>query len=99
MAVVLVFSLQGRGSKVVFLPGDDDADAGVVDEAGAKRKTVAELLALDPHDSNVLPPSYQLPICTTQVRLLKFGLPFHVGCSFHLQRNYKRDRRFQWLVV
>ncbi|CAD6207225.1 unnamed protein product [Miscanthus lutarioriparius] len=36
-------SLQGRGSKVVFLPGD---------EAGANRKTVAELLALDPHDSN-----------------------------------------------
>ncbi|CAD6207210.1 unnamed protein product [Miscanthus lutarioriparius] len=36
-------SLQGRGSKVVFLPGD---------EASANRKTVAELLALDPHDSN-----------------------------------------------
>ena len=99
MAVVLVLSLQGRGSEVVFLPGDDDAEAGVVDEAGANRKTVAELLALDPHDSNVLPPSYQLPICTTQVRLLKFGLPFHVGCSFHLQRDYKRDRRLQWLVV
>ena len=57
MAVVLVFSLQGRGSEVVFLPGEDDAEAGVVDEAGANRKTVAELLALDPHDSNVLPPS------------------------------------------
>jgi hypothetical protein len=42
----------------VFLPGDDDdAEAGVVDEAGANRKTVAELLALDPHDSNVLPAS------------------------------------------
>ena len=57
MAVVVVLSLQGRGSKVVFLPGDDDADAGVVDEAGTNRKTIAELLALDPHDSNVLPPS------------------------------------------
>jgi len=48
MVVGLVLSLQGRGSKVVFLPGD---------EASANRKTVAELLALDPHDSNVLPPS------------------------------------------
>ena len=57
MVVALVLSLQGRGSKVVFLPGDDDAEAGVVDEAGANRKTIAELLALDPHDSNVLPPS------------------------------------------
>ena len=57
MAVVLVLSLQGRGSKVVFLPDDDDAMTGVVDEAGANRETVAELLALDPHDSNVLPPS------------------------------------------
>ena len=57
MAVVLVFSLQGRGSKVVFLPDDDDAEAGVVDEAGANTKTIAELLALDPHDNNVLPPS------------------------------------------
>jgi hypothetical protein len=58
MAAGLVLSLQGRGSEVVFLPGDDDdAEAGVVDEAGANRKTVAELLALDPHDSNVLPPS------------------------------------------
>ncbi|XP_066347892.1 replication protein A 70 kDa DNA-binding subunit D-like [Miscanthus floridulus] len=47
-------SLQGRGSEVVFLPGDDDADAGVVDEAGANGKTVAELLALDPHDSNAV---------------------------------------------
>ena len=41
----------------MFLPSDDDAEAGVVDEAGANRKTIAELLALDPHDSNVLPPS------------------------------------------
>ena len=57
MAVVLVLSLQGRGSEVVFLPGDDDAEAGVVDEAGANTKTIAELLALDPHDNNVLPPS------------------------------------------
>ena len=57
MVVGLVLSLQGRFSEVVFLPGDDDVEAGVVDEAGANRKTVAELLALDPHDSNVLPPS------------------------------------------
>ena len=99
MAVVLVLSLQGRGFEVVFLPGDDDAVAGVVDEAGANRKTVAELLALDPHDSNVLPPSYQLPICPTHVGLIQFNLPFHVGCSFHLRRSCKRNRRFQWLVV
>ena len=57
MVVVLVLSLQGRGSEVVFLPGDDDVEAGVLDEAGTNRKTVAKLLALDPHDSNVLPPS------------------------------------------
>jgi hypothetical protein len=57
MDVCLVLSLQGRGSEVVFLPGDDDAGAGVADEADANRKTIAELLALDPHDSNVLPPS------------------------------------------
>jgi hypothetical protein len=57
MDVCLVLSLQGRGSEVVFLPGDDDAGAGVADEADTNRKTIAELLALDPHDSNVLPPS------------------------------------------
>jgi hypothetical protein len=56
MAAGFVLSLQGRGSEVVFLPGDDDAEADAVDEAGTNRKTVAELLALDPHDSNVLPP-------------------------------------------
>ena len=57
MAVGLVLSLQGRGSEVVFLPGDDDVDTGVVDEADTNRKTVAELQAFDPHDNNVLPPS------------------------------------------
>jgi len=57
MVVGLVLSLQGRGSEVVFLPGNDDADAGVADDASANRKTVAALLTLDPHDINVLPPS------------------------------------------
>jgi hypothetical protein len=56
MAAGFVLSLQGRGSEVVFLPDDDDAEVGAVDEVGANRKTVAELLALDPHDNNVLPP-------------------------------------------
>ena len=41
----------------MFLPGNDDVEVGVVDEVGANRKTVVELLALDPHDNNVLPPS------------------------------------------
>jgi hypothetical protein len=51
----LVLSLQGRGPELVFLPGDDAAGGGVGDEAGTNRKTVEELLAVDPHDSNVLP--------------------------------------------
>ncbi|WVZ62996.1 hypothetical protein U9M48_012679 [Paspalum notatum var. saurae] len=45
-------SLQGRGSEVQILPGDADAEAGGVDEENANRKTVSELLSLNPHDSN-----------------------------------------------
>jgi hypothetical protein len=56
MVAVFVLSLQGRGSEDVFLPDDDDAEYGVVDEAGANRKTITELLALDPHDNNVFSP-------------------------------------------
>ncbi|XP_072146352.1 replication protein A 70 kDa DNA-binding subunit B-like [Setaria viridis] len=44
-------SLQGRGSEVL-LPGDVDATVGDVDEENANRKTVSELLFLNPHDSN-----------------------------------------------
>ncbi|CAN6348260.1 unnamed protein product [Urochloa humidicola] len=45
-------SLHGRGSEVLMLSGDADAAAGDVDEENANRKTVSELLALNPHDSN-----------------------------------------------
>ncbi|WVZ83374.1 hypothetical protein U9M48_030532 [Paspalum notatum var. saurae] len=45
-------SLQGRGSEVQILPGDADAEAGGVDEENANRKTVSELLSLNPHDNN-----------------------------------------------
>ena len=48
-------SLQGRGCEVLLLPGDGDAAAGGVDEENANRKTVSELLSLNPHDSNVYP--------------------------------------------
>jgi hypothetical protein len=48
-------SLQGRGSEVLLLPGDGDAAAGGVDEENANRKTVSELLSLNPYDSNVFP--------------------------------------------
>ncbi|WVZ90211.1 hypothetical protein U9M48_036533, partial [Paspalum notatum var. saurae] len=44
--------LQGRGFEVQILPGDADAEAGGVDEEKANRKTVLELLSLNPHDSN-----------------------------------------------
>ncbi|WVZ83407.1 hypothetical protein U9M48_030559 [Paspalum notatum var. saurae] len=45
-------SLQGRGSEVQILLGDADAEAGGVDEENANRKTVSELLSLNPHDNN-----------------------------------------------
>ncbi|PUZ46273.1 hypothetical protein GQ55_7G044000 [Panicum hallii var. hallii] len=45
-------SLHGRGSEVLLLPGDGDAAAGGVDEENANRKTVSELLSLNPYDSN-----------------------------------------------
>ncbi|XP_062200484.1 replication protein A 70 kDa DNA-binding subunit C-like [Phragmites australis] len=45
-------SLQGRGSEVLFLPGDSDAAAGDIDKAISNRKTVSELLSLDPHDTD-----------------------------------------------
>ncbi|KAL6598841.1 hypothetical protein ACP70R_046101 [Stipagrostis hirtigluma subsp. patula] len=43
-------SLQGRGAEVVLLPGDGD-DAAADDE-NANRKSVSELLSLNPHDNN-----------------------------------------------
>jgi hypothetical protein len=48
-------SLQGRGCEVQLLSGDADAAAGDVDEENANRKTVSEILSLNPHDSNVIP--------------------------------------------
>jgi len=48
------------GSEVQILPGDADAEAGGVDEENANRKTVSELLSLNPHDSNVFPAPLQL---------------------------------------
>ncbi|CAL5058208.1 unnamed protein product [Urochloa decumbens] len=46
-------SLHGRGSEVVLLAGDGDAAAGaIIDEASTNRKTVSDLLSLDPHDNN-----------------------------------------------
>uniref|UniRef100_K3Y356 ATP-dependent DNA helicase n=1 Tax=Setaria italica TaxID=4555 RepID=K3Y356_SETIT len=43
---------RGRGSEFLLLPGDADAAAGDVDEENANRKTISELLSLNPHDSN-----------------------------------------------
>jgi hypothetical protein len=57
--VCLVLSLQGRGSEAVLLPGDGASKAGTIDDPGSNRKTVLELLSLDPHENNVLP-SYRL---------------------------------------
>ncbi|CAL4985717.1 unnamed protein product [Urochloa decumbens] len=45
-------SLHGRGSEVELLPGDGDVAAGAIDEAASNRKTVSELLSLDPHENN-----------------------------------------------
>ncbi|GJN03081.1 hypothetical protein PR202_ga20487 [Eleusine coracana subsp. coracana] len=45
-------NLQGRGSEVLLLSGDGDAGEGAVEEANSNRKTVAELLSLNPHDAN-----------------------------------------------
>ena len=47
-------SLQGRGSEVQLLPGGADAAAGGCDEENANRKTVSELLSLNPHEDNVM---------------------------------------------
>jgi len=45
----------------MLLPGDGASEAGTIDDLGSKRKTVLELLSLDPHENNVLP-SYRLII-------------------------------------
>ncbi|KAG2641683.1 hypothetical protein PVAP13_2KG236958 [Panicum virgatum] len=45
-------SLEGRGSEVVLLPGDGGAAAGAIDDATSNRKSISELLSLDPHDNN-----------------------------------------------
>lgn len=49
----MVSSLQGRGSEVLLLSGDGDEATGDIDETVSNRKTVSELLSLDPHESNV----------------------------------------------
>ncbi|WVZ84191.1 hypothetical protein U9M48_031247, partial [Paspalum notatum var. saurae] len=51
--IVIIFTrMQGRGSEAQILPGDADAETGGVDEENANRKTVSELLSLNPHDNN-----------------------------------------------
>ncbi|KAJ1278843.1 hypothetical protein BS78_04G110300 [Paspalum vaginatum] len=44
--------LQGRGSEAQILPGIANDGAGGLNEEHANRKTVLELLALNPHDNN-----------------------------------------------
>jgi hypothetical protein len=39
----------------VLLLGDGASKAGTIDDPGSNRKTVLELLSLDPHENNVLP--------------------------------------------
>ncbi|KAL5212924.1 hypothetical protein ABZP36_023771 [Zizania latifolia] len=46
-------SLQGKGSEVILLPSDGDAVTENVDEANANRRSISELLSLNPHDNNV----------------------------------------------
>ncbi|TVU03497.1 hypothetical protein EJB05_50958, partial [Eragrostis curvula] len=45
-------SLHGRDSEVLLLPGDGNHAAGAIDEANSNRKTIAELLSLDPHETD-----------------------------------------------
>ncbi|KAF0905209.1 hypothetical protein E2562_000998, partial [Oryza meyeriana var. granulata] len=45
-------SLQGRGCEVLLLPSAGDAALGNNDEANANRKSISELLSLNPHDNN-----------------------------------------------
>ena len=45
----------------MLLPGDGASEAGTMDDPGSNRKTMLELLSLDPHENNVLP-SYRLII-------------------------------------
>ncbi|CAL4995264.1 unnamed protein product [Urochloa decumbens] len=67
-------SLHGRGSEVELLPGDGDVAAGAIDEAASNRKTVSELLSLDPHENNVL---YKLNVViednTGRAKIFLFG--------------------------
>ena len=37
----------------MLLPGDGGAAAGAIDDATSNRKSISELLSLDPHDNNV----------------------------------------------
>lgn len=50
---VLTCSLQGRGSEVVLLPGDENSMEGGENEENANKRTVSELLSLNPHENNV----------------------------------------------
>ncbi|TVU39178.1 hypothetical protein EJB05_12585, partial [Eragrostis curvula] len=45
-------SLHGRDYEVLLLPGDGNHAAGAIDEANSNRKTIAELLSLDPHETD-----------------------------------------------
>lgn len=47
-----LFSLQGRGCEVLLVLSDGAA-LGAADEADANRKSISELLSLNPHDNNV----------------------------------------------
>ncbi|KAL5226786.1 hypothetical protein ABZP36_015051 [Zizania latifolia] len=46
-------SLRGKGSEVLLLPSDGDAATENIDEANANRRSISELLSLNPHDNNV----------------------------------------------
>ena len=79
-----VLSLQGRGSEVLFLPGDSDAAAGDIDKAISNRKTVSELLSLDPHDTDVFSVSQICSMCNYYAIVLKFSLHCVLGRMFYL---------------
>ncbi|TVU21884.1 hypothetical protein EJB05_31555, partial [Eragrostis curvula] len=67
-------SLHGRDSEVLLLPGDGNHAAGAIDEANSNRKTIAELLSLDPHETDI---SYKLNAViedsTGRVKIFLFG--------------------------
>lgn len=84
-------SLEGKGSEVLLLSGDADVEAGAVDEENANRKTVCELLSLNPHDSNVfhLLSLYNLNIVSCSMVIFSPYSP--LGCTLYMSREYKRN--------